>query len=91
MYDANEKRKGLKEVISLIVSIAVCFIWDFDAMSIIVVSHSEMQVPGIILTGAIIAGGSKASIGLFKDMMGFMSSPEKIRRASKEKQAQKSQ
>ena len=75
----NEKRKGLKEFIALIVSIAICYFWKLDALSIIVVSHSEMQVPGFILTGAIVAGGSKASIKLFKDIMGFMSNAEKER------------
>ena len=79
IYDANPKRKGLKEIIALVVSIAICIFWRLDALSIIVVSHSEMQIPGYILTGAIIAGGSKASIKFFKDVMGFMSSAEKER------------
>ena len=79
IYEANEKRKGLKELIALIVSIAVCVFWKFDALSILVVSHSQMQIAGYILTGAIIAGGSKASIKFFKDTMGFMSSAEKER------------
>ena len=43
------------------------------------VSHGEMQISGYILTGAVVAGGSKASIKLFKDVMGFMSSAEKER------------
>ena len=86
MYDnPNEKRKGVKEIIALIVSIAACVFWQFDAFSIIVVSHSEMQIAGYILTGAIVAGGSKASIKLFKDTMGFMSSAEKIRQDDKKK------
>ncbi len=84
MYDADEKRKGLKELIALIVSIAVCIFWKLDVFSIIMVSHTEMQIPGYILTGAVIAGGSKASIKLFKDVMGFMSHAEKERIESKE-------
>lgn len=79
IYEANEKRKGLKELIALIVSIAVCVFWKFDALSILVVSHSQMQIAGYVLTGAIIAGGSKASIKFFKDFLGFMSSAEKER------------
>lgn len=89
MYEANKKRKGLKEVIALIVSIAVCIFWQLDALSIIMVSHTEMQIPGYILTGAIIAGGSKASIKLFKDMMGFMSHAEEERKKSKVKNNEK--
>ena len=84
-YEANQIRKGLKEVIALAVSIALCVFWQFDAISIIVVSKAEMQIPGYILTGAVIAGGSKASIKLFKDVMGFMSSAEKERKEAKTK------
>ncbi len=83
MYEANRKRKGLKEVVALIVSIAVCIYWQLDALSIIIVSHAEMQMPGYILTGAIVAGGSKASIKLFRDVMGFMSNAENEREEDK--------
>jgi hypothetical protein len=79
IYGAKETRKGLKEVVALVVSIAVCIYWKLDALSIIMASYSEMQIPGYILTGAIVAGGSKMSIKLFKDIMGFMSSAEKER------------
>ena len=79
IYDKDVKRKGLKEVITLILSIAVCIFWQLDAFSIILVSHSEMQIPGYILTGAIVAGGSKGSLKLFRDVMGFMSNAEKQR------------
>ena len=75
----KKKRKGLKELIALVVSIAVCFFWKFDAFTIIVVARDKMQIPGYILTGLIIAGGSKASIKLFRDILGFMSSAEKER------------
>jgi hypothetical protein len=79
MYEANPKRKGLKELIALAVSIAVCVFWQFDALSIIIVSHETMRIPGYILTGAIIAGGSKASVRFFKEVLGFMSNAEKQR------------
>ncbi len=78
-YEGNPKRKGLKEFIALAVSIAVCVFWQFDALSIIVVAHETMRIPGYILTGAIVAGGSKASIKFFKDVLGFMSNAEKER------------
>jgi hypothetical protein len=85
MYESNDKRKGLKEILALIVSIGVCIFWQFDAFSIVVVAYSEMQPVGYVLTGLIVAGGSKASIKLFKDVMGFMSSAEKERLESKKK------
>lgn len=79
MYEANENRKGVKELAALVVSIAVCFFWQFDALSIMIVAHETMRIPGYFLTGAIIAGGSKASIKFFRDVLGFMSNAEKER------------
>lgn len=76
-------KKGVKEMISLVVSITVCWVWDFDAITIILVSNDHMTYGGIIITGAIVAGGSKASIALFRDVMGFMSNAEKKRIAEK--------
>ncbi len=76
-------KKGVKETISVVVSIAVCWAWDFDALTIILVSSDHMTYGGIIITGAIVAGGSKASIALFRDVMGFMSNAEKKRIAAK--------
>ena len=89
MYDADEKRKCLKEIVALIVSIAVCIFWKLDAFSIIMVSHSEMQISGYILTGAVVAGGSKASIGLFRGLMGFMSHAEEEREDRRKKNKKK--
>jgi hypothetical protein len=65
----QKKKKGLKESISFIVSVAVCWALHFA-------SGDETTVLGYIVTGAIVAGGSKASIKLFKDWMGFRSSAE---------------
>jgi hypothetical protein len=55
----TENVHGLKEVISFVVSAFVCIFWKFDAITIIVVSSDKMTIPGMILTGGIIAGGSK--------------------------------
>ena len=74
---------GTKEIISFIASAAVCFYWEFDAVTIIIVSSDTMTYPGMLLTGGIIAGGSKGSIKLFKDVLGFMSSAEKEKQALK--------
>lgn len=80
MYGAEDEKKGLKEIIALALSIAACVYWQFDALSIVTMSHEQMQIPGFILTGAIVAGGSKASIKLFQEMMGFMSNAEAKRK-----------
>jgi len=73
------KKKGVKEFIALAVCIAFCCYWDFDAITIILVSDSHVTVWGEVLTGAVIAGGSKASVTLFRDILGFMSNAEKER------------
>jgi hypothetical protein len=79
---------GLKEAISFVVCVAVCIFWQFDALTIIIVSGDKMTIPGMILTGGIVAGGSKGSIKLFKDWLGFMSSAEKEKKEIREAQVQ---
>lgn len=70
--------KGLKELISFLLSVGVCYWVDFDALSILF-SRETMHFLGFAITGAIIAGGSKASIALFKNFWKVMSDAEKIR------------
>ena len=84
IYEKNVKRKGIKELLAVVVSIAVCIYWELDAFSVISEAHANMTIPGYILTGMVVAGGSKASIKLFKDTMGFMSHAEDERRKEKE-------
>jgi hypothetical protein len=74
-------RKGLKEIIASLVCIAFCWWQGFDAISIILQSSETPTFWGIVISGLIIAGGSKASIALFRDVLGFMSSAEKERTA----------
>ena len=68
--------KSFKELIAFIVSALVCWFWKIDALSIIFVQE-DVTIPGVILTGAIIAGGSKASIKLFTDLLDFRSKAAK--------------
>ncbi|MEZ5083629.1 MAG: hypothetical protein R2750_09285 [Bacteroidales bacterium] len=75
----QKKKGGIKELISFIVSVIICFVWQFDAISITLQTKNEMTWYGMIITGAIIAGGSKASIKLFKDVLGFRSTAEGAR------------
>jgi hypothetical protein len=65
-------KKSLKELIAFIVCTLVCIFWKFDALSFVFPRESTTLI-GYIITGAIIAGGSKASIKLFKDVMGIQS------------------
>src|SRR5688572_30407452 len=71
--EKTENVRAIKETISFAVSAAVCVYWQFDAVTIIIVAGDKMTIPGMILTGGIVAGGSKGSIKLFRDWLGFMS------------------
>ncbi|MGB2696304.1 MAG: hypothetical protein WBD28_00425 [Candidatus Zixiibacteriota bacterium] len=72
------KDKGLKEILAVAAGVVVCWIWQFDALSIIFVKEKVTPF-GLVVTGFIVAGGSKAAIKLFKDVMGFMSTAERER------------
>jgi hypothetical protein len=69
----QKKKKGLKESIALVASIGVCWLIHFDALTISFASNDHTTIYGYIITGLIVAGGSKASIKLFKDWIGIMS------------------
>jgi hypothetical protein len=71
-------RPGLKALIAVVVSIVVCFVWQFDALSMIVLTP-ETTKAGYVITGFLIAGGSKASIKLFHDVMNIKSSAYEYR------------
>ena len=66
-------KSGVKETIALAVCIAGCLCWHFDVISIILLSE-HTSIPGEVVTGAVIAGGSKASIKLFHDILNIKSS-----------------
>jgi len=74
------EEKGTKEFISFFVCVFVCIFWKFDALSAIILADKN-NIVGYLITGAIISGGSKASIKLFRDTLGFMSSAERERQA----------
>jgi len=77
--------RGIKEFVAFGVAFGVCVYWNFDAFSILM-PQEETRLLGEALTAAVIAGGSKASIKLFHDLMGVMSSAEKERVARKKAQ-----
>ena len=69
-------KSGAKELISFLVAFLVVKHWDFDAFSVIF-TKDKTQLWGHVLTAAIVAGGSKASIKFFHDVIGAMSNAEK--------------
>ena len=68
-------KRGLKEPITLALALAVCHHWDFDAMSVLFV-RERTSFFGHLLTAAIVAGGSKASIKFFHDVLNVKSTAE---------------
>lgn len=81
----NFDGRGIKEFIAIAVSITVCVIWKFDALSIVILAE-QTSIPGYVITGAIVAGGSKASVTLFHNLLNVRSTAHQARfelRASK--------
>ena len=71
-YVAKFKEAGLKAPIAFGVSLFICINWDFDLVSVLLKSDAVGWV-GMVLTAGVIAGGSKASIKLFRDLMDVQS------------------
>ena len=82
--------KSFKELIAFVVAALVCWFWDFDALSMIFLK-SKVTIYGAVITGAIVAGGSKASIKLFRDILAFKSTAEAARQAAEEEEEKKNQ
>lgn len=74
--------KGVKEPIAFAVALGIVRYWNFDALSIIL-NAEAVSWWGQIVTAAIIAGGSKASIKLFHDVMGARSTMAKASSTAK--------
>lgn len=82
--------KNLKELIAFVIAVLVCWYWDLDAISIIFPKERTTFL-GIVVTGAVVAGGSKGAIKLFKNTMGFMSEAEQDRQAKRKEEKEKKQ
>lgn len=85
-YINRAQGKSLKEIIAFGLGALVCWYWDFDAFSVLM-TKEKVTILGAILTGAIIAGGSKASIKLFRDVLKFRSNSEQVRIQEIERQS----
>ncbi len=69
------ERYPLKEFICFLLSLVICWVWTFDAVSIIMLSE-RTKLAGIVVTAAVVAGGSKASIALFHNVLNIRSSAD---------------
>ena len=79
------KKQGIRELIAVLISVFFILWIKFDVISVILQSSQEATMPGMVITAFLIAGGSKASTSLFRDVLGFMSSAERERKINKEK------
>ena len=60
----------------MVVAVALVAWLDFDALAIIF-SREETSWVGWLITAGVVAGGSKGSIKLFRDWLGWKSSAQK--------------
>lgn len=65
-------KSGIKEPIAFALSLAVCWQFDFDVVAVLFTAETT-TVFGKIVTAGVAAGGSKASMKLFHDVMGAKS------------------
>ncbi len=68
----EEGRGSAKGLIAFAVSALVCVFWKLDAFSVVLLQE-HTTILGAILTGAIVAGGAKASVKLFVGVLGVRS------------------
>src|SRR6266487_1030289 len=61
---------GAKELLALVTSVAVVVVYQFDALGVIFHETKPSWI-GLFITGAVISGGSKASLKLFHDVLGI--------------------
>jgi hypothetical protein len=72
-------RDGVKEAAALAFSVATCTFWNLDVVSMIVLTKPQTQLWGYLITGAVVAGGSKGSQKLFQDLLDLQSSAFRAR------------
>lgn len=70
--DSRLDKQGVKEFLSLALSYAVILVAKFDAIAVIFKLDTQ-SAAGYFITAAVIAGGSKASIKLFRDILDIKS------------------
>ena len=89
LYVEKAAGKGLKEAVSFLLSLGICVYWEFDALSMIILAE-QTSFPGYIVTAGVIAGGSKASVKLFRDILGFQSTAYQQAKAAGSKSSNRS-
>lgn len=70
------KGKNVKEPLAIAVSFAAVYYVGFDALAVIFNTGANSWI-GYLATALVVAGGSKGSIKLFRDYLGWKSSARK--------------
>jgi hypothetical protein len=78
-FIARFNELGLKAPIAFLVALAMCRQWQFDAISMTVLAE-QTNLFGYVLTAGLIAGGSKASLKFFHEVLNSMSPSERERK-----------
>lgn len=69
-HEQHKKGQGTyKPLIAFIAALIVCTQFQIDLMAVLL-SHPHVSFLGEAITAGVIAGGSKASLKLFKDILG---------------------
>ena len=77
----HKKKPTPKPLIVVIFSVLICYFYQIDIMAVLM-NHQQVSLVGLLVSGALIAGGSKASIKLFRDVLDIQS--EASRRAKQQ-------
>jgi hypothetical protein len=72
-------KRHLKELITFTLSLIICIVWKLDSISIIL-HGDKMTILGEAVSAGVISGGSKASLKLFRDVMGIENGQAKVAR-----------
>src|SRR5262249_35053448 len=67
IYIDSVGKAPIKEMITFGVCLVICYLWSFDALSV-VLHGDKLTFMGRAITALVIAGGSKASLKLFRDI-----------------------
>lgn len=75
IFIEKASKRGMKEPIAFIAALIVIVSYKFDALAILFSEESTSYI-GYIVTAGVIAGGSKGSIKLFRDWLGWKSNAQ---------------
>ena len=74
-----------KALITVAISIAVCWFYDFDIMARVMETVASTSLHGIVLTGLVVAGGSASAMRLMQDFLRLSRAARDEAKAEQEK------